>query len=373
MRSWKFAVLCVGMAGVCLLYSCKKEQPPQTSTGGDDQNTATLGDTFLCSNLKIKSTITDFSVSPSRTVTFELYVDSEGDGSGLLGFGDTLCDLIVSNNNLYIAVDTNNIVQVSDLTGRMIPSSLELLSQDDLISVGFTTRDGTPIAYDGKEGSLIINTVFGTSTNTFDAQSVTASNTYKLADALNYIVEYNADKQATAETPGEETPEVKDFYNNSSYGVAIDGDTYSLGDTCNPSTYFRGATPEGLVTSTEYKEDTRVDFTHVSYLSPDGRTVFTITDNYVQAIQTTADFEFLGIKRGDDFKELKLLLGYSVPKKDQATWEPIDSNITLGESKSKLYTFYIGDYYVELRSADNQTLTEIYIEQTLDFKGAVPR
>lgn len=372
MHNWKLFVLSAGLLGVCTLAGCSGKSPPaQSDNPAIVQTQQELGDVFLESNLKIKSTITDLNATPSRSITFELYVDSEGDGSGLLGFGETLCDVIVSNNNLYVVVDANNVVQVTDLTGRMVPTTLNLAGQGDLTAIGFTVRDGTPLSYDGKDGNLIINTVFGISTNTFDPQSVTASNSFTLTGTLDYIVEYNAAKKATAEQADEGKPEVVDFYNNSKYGVTIDGTVYSLGDTCNPSTYFRGATPEGLVTSTEYKEDTRVDFQHVSYLSPDGRTVFTVTDNYVQAIQSTANFEFLGIARGADFKALKKQLGFSLTKKDLETWEPIDEDIVPVSSKSKCHAIQLGDYYIEFRSTDNQTLSEIYVEQLLDFKGAV--
>ena len=354
------------LASVTLLSSCgdstqiPESVPPSAAI--------TVGDVFNTSCLKIKADLTDTSVSPNRTATIELYVDSEGDGQGLLGFGDTVCDVFVSGNNLYILVDGSNAILISDLSGRLILTSANITSAADLVPYGFVVQDGIPVEYQAREGTLVVDTVFAQSTNSFDAVGVVPSNTMTFTECLEYIADYNTNKLVEV---GQEEPakEVVDFYNSSVYGVNIEGTVYSIGDTCNPSTYFRGATPEGLVTSFEYREDTRVDFLHVSYLSPVGRTVFTTVDNYVQAIQSSADFTFLEFSRGDDFKAIQSVLGIRLSRDEQAAFKPIDENIVVVSSDSRTYVLTIDDLKVEFRSTKGQTLDEIYIEQSLDFRS----
>lgn len=326
-----------------------------------------LGDVFLESNLKIQSTITDTSVDPSRSCTVELYVDGDGDGQGLLGFGDQVLDVRVVNDMLYIIVDQTTVVGVTNITGRLVFSDTTLAGYDDLATVGFTLdAAGTPIQYAARQGTTNVSTRYAQSVNSFDTASVTATTTMGFNEAIVYIMDYLSEQQVSVESP-EENPEVKDFYIGSEYGVAIDGTVFSIGDTCNPSTYFNGLTPEGLVDSFTYRQDERVDFTNASYISNTGRTVFTLMGNYVQAIQTTADFSFLGIEKGMSANDLKYALGYKLTTKQMETWEPIDPDLVVTGNKSQDYYCTVGNLYVEFRCTKN-VLTEIYIEQTLDFK-----
>lgn len=356
-----------------LLSGCAKTPVEDTSPVASAPQWMSSED-FLARGWEIEATLTDTATDPARTALVALTVDAGGGGVGTLSVGELYCDIIVSQDRLYLVFDSSTVVQVEDVTGHMVTIDSWLQGEQDLTLKGFSLDNGVPASYQGKQGSLLISTYFKPSTETVNPTSLMGSRSLSFSRALDYLIDYNNNNTSIAEGSGNTvsgTTEVKDFYNNSMYGVTIEGTTYSLGDTCNPSTYFRESVPEGLVYSNEYKEDSKIAFVHVSYLSSDGRTVFTTTSNYVQAIQTSADFEFLGLKRGDDFKALDKILGFSVPKKEEDMWHPIDPDIILGTKKSKLYTFTVGGYYVELRSDDNKTLSEIYIEQPLDFKGVV--
>lgn len=326
-----------------------------------------LGDVFLESNLKIQSTITDTSISPNRSCTVELYVDGDGNGQGLVGFGDVVLDMRVVNDMLYIVVDQSTVVGITDVTGRLVLSDTQLAGYDDLATLGFTLDPlGNPIQYAARRGNTNIETRFAQSVNTFDTTSIVATTTMGFSDAIVYIMDYLDSQQVSVETPEQEM-EVNDFYIKSRYGVTIDETVFSIGDTCNPSTYFNGLTPEGLLDSYTYRQDERVDFTNASYISNTGRTVFTLMGNYVQAIQTTADFEFLGITKGISDADLKYALGYKLTTKQQETWQAIDPELVVTGNKGQTYYCTAGNLYIEFRCTKN-VLTEIYIEQSLDFK-----
>lgn len=365
----KRKILCFALAAtlLMLLTSCGKTQTPNP-VSSELPEQETIGDVFLSSNLKIKSSITDHSVNPKRVVTVELYVDSEGDGQGLLGFGDLVLDVIVVKDKMYVVVDTGVVVGITDITGRLVFSDTEFSAQADMEAMGFTLdANEIPVTYGARKGTTSVETQYAQSVNDFETASVIASSDMTLLDAVSYIMDYNAEKEVNVEAPEEEEP-VNDFYINSKYGVTIDGKVFSVGDTCNPETYFNNATPEGLLHTYEYNEDTRVDFEHVSYLSSTGRTVFVLTSNYVQSITTDADFEFLGIKPGISDKELKRLLGYKLTKKDMETFVPIDDSLVVNNFKSSTYYCTVANLSVEFR-IEKSVLKEIYIEQKLDFKG----
>lgn len=365
MRTCVFALLCAG-----LLVSCRHSSEPTISSQGNPgtqtaRPTKTIGDTFLSSNLKIKSTITDFGVSPEREITVELYVDAFGNGEGMLGFGDVVCDVYVVKDVLYVVVDKDIVISVNDITGRLTASADSLVGQDDLTVVGFKVVNGVPIEYNAKLGNLNVTTSFAQSTNTFEAASLATDNVMSFEEATHYIVQYNEDKAGTVDEPDADK-DVESFYLQSKYGVEIDGGLYSVGDTCNPRTYFGGRTPEGILTSTKYKQDEKVDFLHVSYITDTGRSSIILTSNYVQAIETAAQFSWLGLEKGLDSKELKSLLGYKLSKKELEVWEPIDPELEVIDFKRNTYYCTVGALSVELRCTSNG-LDSIYIERPLDY------
>lgn len=371
-RCKQYVLLCL-MTALCttVLCSCRKEQVQSEGSSGNAggqvvRPTKALGDVFLTSNLKIKSIVTDYSVSPQREITVELYVDSEGNGEGMLGFGDVVCDVYVVKDVLYIVVDKDIVISVNDITGRLTASADDLAGKEDLTTVGFRVAGGVPIEYNAKLGNLNVTTNFAQSTNTFTATSLATDNVMDFASAIKYIVEYHDDKASTVETP-DDGKEVQSFYLQSKYGVTIDGGLYSVGDTCNPSTYFAGRMPEGILTSTKYKQDEKVDFLHVSYITDTGRSSIITTSNYVQAIESSAQFSWLGLEQGMDPKELKLLLGYKLSKKEAEGWEPIDPDLTVNDFKKNTYYCTLGVLNIELRCSTNAGLESIYLERPLDY------
>lgn len=361
--------LCIVLLFAVLVSGCAPTTAnPVESVIETHSNSVTLGDQFLRSNLKVKSTITDTSVSPASTYTIELYVDSDGDGQGLIGFGDKVLDVIVSSDILYLIINDTTVVGVTDISGRLVFSDLVLAGETDLSLLGFTVdAASTPIEYNSRQGSLIISSQYARSVNTFDAVSITSTKMLDFKSAMTYILDYMASEEVVID-PEETVVPVVDFYINSEYGVEINGNVYSVGDTCNPSTYFNGQTPEGILDSYEYKQDTRVYFQHISYLSDSGRTVFTVTGNYVQAIQTNTSFKFLGVSSGLDEKELKALLGYKLSSSEQENFKPLVPGLSVINVKSNVYYCTLGALNIEFR-CEKGVLSSVYVEQRLDYKG----
>ena len=332
-----------------------------------------VGDSFLKSNLKIKSTLTDMSVTPSRTIKVELYVDKYGNGQGVIGIASGVYDVIVSGDHLYVKVADNNYVRVSDVTGRLVSSAVNVVGATDMVSLGFRLSGAVPVGYAARNGSLIIETQFGQSTNTFNATPVNTDKVMTLSELSKYIADYNTDISVGVEEkddgPGNNIEsDVKTFYLNSPYGVQIDGRTYSIGDTCNPSTYFgEEERPEGVLYSNTYKQDKRVDFVHISYLATNGRASFTTMSDYVQSIWSNADWNFLDLKNGMTDKDVKYLLGYKLGKSEQETWSPMDEDFVFLRYADNVYYCELGILKIEIRMASGFA-KEIYVEQALNFK-----
>ena len=353
----------------CGQHQSSGQQSQSGATSGQTETQKSAGDIFLTSNLKIQSKIVDNSVSPARDITVELYVDSNGNGEGMLGFGETVCKVKVVRDVLYILLDEDTVVNVSDLSGRCVMQETELVGLDDLASYGFSVVSGNPVSYSARSGQLTINTVFARSTQVFEAASLSTENVKTFKEAIDYAIDFYTAKAVEVET-GDKSEELTSFYLDSPYGITIDGDVYSVGDTCNPSTYFGNRTPEGLLTSWDYKEDVRVDYLHASYLSDTGRTTFTLTSNYVQAIETNTAFNWLGIEYGTSAKDLKYILGYRLSKKELETWKPINKDLVVTAFAHNIYYCSIGTLEAELRVDSKLGLSSIYLSRPLEYRSA---
>lgn len=351
-----------------VMVSCSSPGNDASSNKEPTVQVTSLGDSFLSSNLKIKAEVIDRSLDPQRKIDIELYVDSDGDGQGLVGFGDTVIDVVVVSDMMYLVDDSGIVIGITDISARMLFYDVDITGQDDLTGFGFTCDSkGLPVSYSARRDNVSVDAQYAQSVNTFDTFSVAASTSLPLCEAVTYVIDYNTKTDPVVDEEVD-TPNVEDFYINSRYGVTIDGLTFSVGDTCNPSTYFHGLTPEGLLTSSEYKEDTKVSFQHVSYLSSTGRTVFVLASNYVQSITTNANFEFLGINSGISDKDLRTLIGYRLTSAERENFIPLDSTLSVDSYKDSTYYCTIQNLKVEFRM-EKSLLKELYIEQELDFKG----
>ena len=359
------------LSGCSLPYNNTSEQPPVQQQPVIEY--LSVGDSFLRANLKIKATVTDVTVTPSRSLKFELYVDKNGNGQGMMGLGDRVYDVIISGDNLYVKVADGNYIRISDVTGRLVRSDAKLSGATDMVSLGFSLSGTTPVGYTSRTNSIVVDTKFAQSSNTFATTAVAESQTMTIPQLAKYIADYNTDISVGVdqkeETPGNDI-EISDktFYVNSPYGVMIDGKVYSIGDTCNPSYYFgEDDVPHGVLYSNIYKQDTRVDFVHYSYLATNGMAMITTLKNYVQRIWSDADWKFLEIEKGMDSKEIGKLLGLKLTKEEQETWTPMAEGLTVIKSAADIYQCELGILKIEIRMVSGKA-SEIYVEQTLNVR-----
>lgn len=357
-----FLLLCV----ICLC-SCQNEEVPEQNTPAEQEvieKEYGISD-LLNTSLKVKTEITDRESIPEEKVSLEFFVDANGNGEGLLGTKDIVVKAIISDYKLYLVASETSIVSISDINGIGVFSALDLTSAANLEELGFEAVDNFPVSYSGAYDGLLLYTRYASSDKQFNPVRVSGDTEMNLRDAIDYVIECNNLTPTTEEEQVEATP-VTSFYRNDPYGVEIEGVVYSLGDTCAPSTYFGERVPEGFLESYEYKEDSKVVFTHISYNSDSGRTVFTTTENYVQTITTNADFNFAGISKGIDNKTLEKKLGWKLSKKEAETYIPYDENIVIESVKSNIYYAVVGEYNVEFRFTKG-ILTEISISQPMNF------
>lgn len=375
MRFTKRKVATVALAVCMLLPGCGFNETPATPPEQQQPvvEYLSVGDSFLRSNLKIKATLTDLSVTPNKKVKVELYVDKNGNGQGVIGVGSGVYDVLVSGDHIYVKVADNNYVRISDVTGRLISSTVNVAGANDMLSLGFKLSGDVPVGYAARNGSLLIESQFGQSTNMFSPTAVNTDKAMTVSELTRYIADYNTDISVGVEKedegPGNDIDsDVKTFYVNSPYGVVIDGIVYSIGDTCNPSTYFAGGErPEGVLYSNTYKQDTRVDFVHISYLATNGRASFTTMSDYVQRIWSDADWGFLDLKSGMSEKQVKYLLGYKLSKADAESWVAMDEELVVTRFANNTYYCELGILQIEVRMEDGFA-EEIHVEQALNFR-----
>lgn len=169
--------------------------------------TITQGDTFLTSGFKIKSLVTPQDVATLDTMTFEVYVDSNGNGSGLVGYKDKVYDVIIADDVLYVKVDDDLLVQVNNLTGHLIPTSLSVSGVMDLTQKGFTVLNDKVIAYKLSDTSMLIDGAYQSNDTAFEKTTVAQGNTMSISELINYILDAEKQSYIGQDDPVEVVPE----------------------------------------------------------------------------------------------------------------------------------------------------------------------
>lgn len=345
----------------------KDDTPPAPEVQAPPQ--VSQGDKFMTSGYKIRSELKPRSNLSSDSLIFEVYVDAEGDGNGLVGFKDNTYDLHLVAGEVYVIAADDLTVHLTDINARMIPSDLGLSGVDDLKAKGFTILDGEVISYSGNTADMDIVTRFEASTSSFDPVAILQSNNMTSAELQKYF--FQTISTTYVEDPVDEDPPParQSFYANTDFAVTIRGVDYSIGDFCEPYTYFEKAIPQGINTKDEMREDKKVSICYVSYISSDGMSSFMTTDGYVQAISTTSEFSFLDvIKRGMSTEDLEMLLGIGLKKGELESFKPIREGMT-AEKKGKVYTIHYVDYTIELETGADKTVESLTITNYLDFRS----
>lgn len=352
-----------------LLAGCKEDTPAHP-TQPSASSAVSAGNSFMQSAFKIRTEVKTKASVSSDPLIFEVYVDAEGDGNGMVGYRDNVYDVYLVGGEIYVVVSDGTTVHITDLNSHMVPSSLNLTQSSDLKSLGFALLDNVVVSYNGGTEDTDIVSKYESSVSTFEPVAISQSNGMTTGELLKYFFNKAGTVYTEPTTPVVTEPPRTSFYTNSASGITIHDVVYSLGDFCEPYTYFERMIPQGINTRDEWKEDTKVTFTYVSYISRDGSTTFMTTDGYVQAINTTSEFTFLDdIKHGMSDDDLKVLLGIGLKKDALETFEPIREGFTAAKA-SHGYTCTYGDMTIELElDKKTKTLAAITITNYLDFRS----
>lgn len=330
------------------------------------------GEVFYSTGYKIKSTITPQTASTLDPLIFEVYVDSNGCGKGLLGYKDTVCDVIISDNKVYVKVADNVVIQLTDIDGHIVPISLDAFSATSLESLGFAKLDGSINGFKYSTSAYIMDTSYQESDAEFERSIIAAGNTMDIPKLVSYILDTSQAGNLQGQDSGNSAgAEKASFWNNSALGVQIHDQIYSIGDYCNPTTYFEEIVPESLAPSYAYSGDTKVELKHINYQSSDGRTSFMTTDGYVQAITTSSPFKFLSFEYGMSQADVQYLLGIKLKKEQQEGWKPVLGGLIVntkqtGASKTYVATYkdYTFTFYFDRQT---KTLNGLSITNYIDF------
>ena len=365
------------------------------SNGGDegqsgDNTTQGLniqGNTFLNSGFKIKSKITPQNALTLDSLIFEVYVDGSGNGNGLVGYQDKVYDLVIVNDKIHIRVSNDIIADITDITGHLIPTSLNLDGQINISNYGFSFLDGNVNAYRATVNDLMIDNVYQSILDIYEPAAVAQGNTMSINAFIDYILNNtntSVNPNGTLVESGPTTYTKESFYVDSDLGVTIHGKKYSIGDYCNYKTYFEELTPSGIAPSYARNKDVTVQFFHISYVSSEGKTEFMTGDGYVQAMETTTNFEFLNLKNGMTRDEVRALMVPQVEEEGeedieaeerQYSDEELDPNLLyeglsfgVDSGSPDSIVFVYDDITITLKFT-NEVLTGIKLEKYIDFLG----
>lgn len=311
------------------LVGCSNEN---SVVPGEQTEVIVHGDDVLLCGYKIRSVVNIGSNLTQQECIFEVIVDGNGNGSGLFGCGDVIKKVIISNDILFIEAD-DEYITIEDINGKLFSNQIQLKGLYDVTSVGFTVNNEDISEYNYQVDDMNINTKYQNMNDIQEVIIMTQDKIMSLEDFVYYLNDLQEDKGS--ESNSEEVIEKTSFYNNSEYGIKIQDKIYSIGDYCNPSTYFENQTPEGLVPEYVQNKDIDVELLRTYYLSSDGKTQFTTTDGYVQRIETTSKFEFLKIYKGMPMEDLRNLLGLKLSKIEEENFKPIVPGLEVKQNSNE--------------------------------------
>lgn len=349
----------------CRQSSPEVEPPPEVSTPPVQNQ----GSVFTTSGFKIRSVITPQDTATLDSLTFEIYVDASGNGSGLVGYKDDVYDVIISSDKLYITLGSNVVAYISDVTGHLVPASLNVGNTANLGDLGFTLKDGRVTAYKSNVDNLIYDGAYQSSDTVYDAIPVSDNNAMTLSALVTDVLSQTGTGAATGtDTPDVEEPDRESYYGNSALGVKIHDQIYSVTDFCNPNTYFENQMPSGLVPEYGWNKDVKVELLHITYTSSDGSSEFMTTDGYVQAVSTSSEFTWLDLYKGMSEVDLKAKLGLGLKKDELASFEPMYDGLTAARGRAGSYVASVGSLSVSLVcDKTSKTLASITVSNYIDF------
>lgn len=352
--------------------SCAKEQ----------QNVEEVISSFYRSGHQIKSNIT---INDNDTnILLEAYIDSSGNGEGLMSVDDIIYDVVFVHNNLYVLM-LNKYYCISDLGYHLTLNRLktEFTTIEEILDSGFILNDTQIIGFNGSKDGIIFKNTYAFSDKSFTIQAIpkevelmlsefiplATSVTKKKADKSELIGEMieESTTEATEEPPSQKKTLEPSFYTLSDLGIIINDNIFSINDFINPSDYFFNLAPEGISYKHEWDKDTKVKIQYTSYIYTTGKVTFVSTNNLIHKIEASCDFKFLDFYFGQSYDEVEHLLGNRLTKKQQETFKPIRDDLIFYKMNSKTATFTINDLTITLHFS-NRILTAITINKEKEYE-----
>lgn len=298
---------------------------------------------------------------------FEGYINSSGNGNGLLQIGDVTHKVFIVNTQLvvellgetYAATDIGPYFSFNQLDTDSFSNNI-IVQGDKISNIKGTYNNYTyTIQYQEVDEQIPDKDIVIDKKISFEEllNTMNTINTEKgeQSSAIGSL------KEAT-ESKEEEPIQEPSFYINSPLGVTIDGKIYSLGDRMNYNDYYKSLTPEGISYDYVWDSLNKVEKQTVSYLDTTGKVSFVAIENIIFEMSTTTDFSFLGINKGISQKDLKSILGIGLSKKDLETFKPIYPDIEVISTKNSEIKCKIGSVTITFGCIDN-ALNYLYLSE----------
>lgn len=324
------------------------------------------GDQFLATGYKLRGNVS-WQDGTDKVVIFEAYLDSTGTGTGLMSLDDVVYEFLVIDDVIYVKLDDANFVGITDVTGHVLPASIDMTIVGDVTAVGFSTVNNAVVSFAYSTLDTKYEVAYEASDATFNSQEIYVVDSVALNDLSDYLLNYARWLEEVRRLE-EEQLNSPSIYQDSEFGILIGEQIYSVGDICNSLNYYQGQTPEGMLPEYVWDKDQRIEILHLTYISSKGRTEFELIGNEVQSIYTTCPFEFLGLYSGMHVDELKPLLGVGLRRQDQATFEPIVEGLIVVSNTTSTFVLRYEDLTITLSCDKSKALSSITVSRYLAFR-----
>lgn len=320
-------VICLALAAAMLSGCGAASTPPAVSSAVQSQQAQTKqsGTEFLKQDLKVDSAV-QFKMSNgvSDKATFALWVNSEGDGEGLMTYNQKLYQLVVNYNDLYVWLTDTKLVKIDDLTGHMTEAGVSLYGVDDLSVYGFVYSGSVVSSYSTDLGEASVDSHYTVDSSHPVSPKETDTDEHatfiELMEFLNNGTETESLHSDTAKSDGVKPSE---FVNSRLYGVLVNGTKYSIGDYCNPDDYFNGEAATGIVPEYVDTAEGQVTYTYVTWSVDNRQLEVMLLDGIVKSIYCNMPFCWAGRYNTElNGQDLRYELGYNLTSKQKEEWVP---------------------------------------------------
>lgn len=322
---------------------------------------------FCTHTQKIKSEL-KIDGTPIKAV-IEAYVDTAGNGKGLIEVGDIVSPITISNG--IMTVDILGVIYAVEDIGAYL--SFNFFDEPTVASDNVTISGGKISSIQGDYGGVYYINKYQESDLKFGEEKITIDKSIGIQELLTILNSRNSSKSEISDVvselseidtanENEDRKEEPSFYLKSKLGVVFGKDVFSIGDKVNPTDYFKHLTPEGISFKNEWDATTKIVTRTISYLDTQGKFSILTIDDIVYEITTDANFTFLGLYKGQPEDEVVELLGKDLDDEEEKTFRPLYPGLAIADDSSDGLTTNVGDMTITFGFNDNK-LSSIHISK----------